>query len=361
MKTTNPPLPPRVRWTWFQATILTLTIIYSILLLCLLEFIRRGPDYNPFTFINLYLPQIFWGIPALFLIPILALSFSGKRRRLALLPLLPLGVVLGPLMGLCGYPRLKRPSNQVELGKSLRVMTYNIGQGKDGEGVISEVARQHPDVFIAQEISEHFEQVLRTKYPKWSIQTRGEFLIATPLMLSSVDRVELPQLSDDPWKHPAYLRSIVRFGQRDIAIYNTHLSTPRPALEAIRYRDRTGFRQIESNAKSRIAQSKTLANALAKESLPAILGGDFNAPESSIACRQIRDVAFRDAFSETGRGYGYTSGHRLRFGISFVRIDHLYVSHQWAVTQCYPGDKVGSDHRPVVADVVLPDRIAGAH
>ncbi|MBB6053007.1 endonuclease/exonuclease/phosphatase family protein [Armatimonas rosea] len=240
-------------------------------------------------------------------------------------------------------------------------MTYNIGQGRDVDGVIGEVERQHPDVFIAQEITAPFEQVFRAKYPNWSIQTRGEFLIATALPLSSVNRTELPPLIDDPWKHPGYLRGIVRFGQRDIAIYNTHLSTPRPALEAIRSRDRTGIHQIESNAKSRIAQAKALAQALSRESLPAILGGDFNAPESSVACQLIRDAAFRDAFSEAGRGYGYTSGHRLRFGMSFARIDHVYVSHEWAVKQCHPGGKLASDHRPVVADLVLPDRTAGNH
>lgn len=355
-KTIHPPQARR-RWTWFQVTTFMATVGYTLLILCLFVLTWQGPDYNPFTFINLYLPQLIWGIPALLLIPLLAFSFSGKRRWLALLPLFPLSLVLGPLMGFCGYP-WTRPSHASESGAALRIMTYNIAQGTDVVRVMAEIERQHPDVLIVQEMGDHFEVPLRTKYPSWSIQARGEFLIATPLPLSSVTRVELPPLIDDPWKHPGYLRGIIRFGKRDIAIYNTHLSTPRPALEAIRFRDRTGIHQIESNAKSRIAQAKALAQALSRESLPAILGGDFNAPESSVACQLIRDAAFRDAFSEAGRGYGYTSGHRLRFGISFARIDHIYVSKEWGVKQCFPGEKLGSDHRPVVADIVLSDRVS---
>jgi endonuclease/exonuclease/phosphatase (EEP) superfamily protein YafD len=64
-------------------------------------------------------------------------------------------------------------------------------------------------------------------------------------------------------------------------------------------------------------------------------------------------LGLRDAFSTAGLGYGYTYGHGLRLGHSFVRIDHILVSRHWDVVRSWTGGAAGSDHRPVIADLVL--------
>jgi endonuclease/exonuclease/phosphatase (EEP) superfamily protein YafD len=61
----------------------------------------------------------------------------------------------------------------------------------------------------------------------------------------------------------------------------------------------------------------------------------------------------RDAFSSAGRGYGYTHGHSTRLGFSFLRIDHVLLSPEIGVADCFVGQKEASDHRPVIADLLL--------
>jgi endonuclease/exonuclease/phosphatase family metal-dependent hydrolase len=52
-------------------------------------------------------------------------------------------------------------------------------------------------------------------------------------------------------------------------------------------------------------------------------------------------------------GYGYTVGHALRPGVSLLRLDHLLVSADIGVAQCFAGSAAASEHRPVVADLWL--------
>jgi vancomycin resistance protein VanJ len=344
---------PKTKTSWrrSQRIVLVLSLGYMLALLLLLAQLQRGPELHVLTLVNLYLPQILWAIPVPLLL-LAGLCFCRKRPWIISMPLLPLLMVLGPLMGLRGYPS----PHQAQIGApraSLRVMTYNIASGRAPSELLANIAQERPDVVLLQELGPSFEASFRDAFPQWHLKSDGEFMIATRLPLSSVERNELPRLTDDPWKRPAYLRGVVQLGDTKIALYNTHLSTPRPALEALRERSSSALAQLQSNAKTRIDQASALAAALAQEPLPAVVGGDFNAPESSLVCQRLRQAGLRNAFSEAGKGYGYTSGHALRFGISFVRIDHIFVSSGWLISQCRPGKKTGSDHRPVVAVLTL--------
>jgi endonuclease/exonuclease/phosphatase (EEP) superfamily protein YafD len=64
-------------------------------------------------------------------------------------------------------------------------------------------------------------------------------------------------------------------------------------------------------------------------------------------------AGMRDAFTSAGVGYGYTVGHALRPGVSLLRLDHLLVSADIGVAQCFAGSAAASEHRPVVADLWL--------
>lgn len=343
--TTKKSLP----WTRFQRLYLLLWGIYTLVLVGLLSANMLGPERFGLTTINLYLPQVFWAVPALCLIP-LALVVRGKRLWLIALPLLPLLLVVGPLMGLRGYPSPSQPKAD---GPTLRVMTYNIQGGKALEPAIQEMLRSWADVILLQEVRPEDEARLRNMLLDWHLEINGEFVVATRLPLSPLERVELPRLQEDKWKTPAYVRTTVRFQNHDLAVYNTHLSTPRNAFAALRGRDSSAMPLMTMNTHDRLAQGRALAQALTQEKLPLILGGDFNAPETSLVCQPLAQADFRNAFSEAGKGYGYTKGHEFRFRTSFVRIDHLYVSKQWAVLSCAPGSKEGSDHRPMIAELAL--------
>jgi vancomycin resistance protein VanJ len=341
----------KLRWSNPQILFMVVLASYICVLICIIGLNLVGPERFWMSTVNLYLPQLAWGLPVLLLFPF-AFFVRGNRRWLAFLPLIPLMLVLVPMMGLRGFLPMPQPlTNNAGIG--LRVVTYNIQNGKDGQGVLLEIAQTQPDVLLVQEFGADFEKLLRSSLPSWNVKFDGGLAIATRFPLSQFERKALPGLSDEKWKRPAYVRAVVLVGNAEVAIYNCHLSTPRSAFDALRHRDHLALELIASNTRDRLAQGAGLANALARETLPTVLGGDFNAPENSLVLQPIHETKFRNTFSEAGTGYGYTKGHDLRFGLSFVRIDHLYASKHWAVRNSFVGGKEGSDHRPMIAELVL--------
>lgn len=73
-------------------------------------------------------------------------------------------------------------------------------------------------------------------------------------------------------------------------------------------------------------------------------GGEF------ASCRRAAHCRF--AFSSAALGYGYTQGHELKLGFSFLRIDHILVSPTMGVRACCVGGTDGSEHRPVIVDLL---------
>ena len=86
---------------------------------------------------------------------------------------------------------------------------------------------------------------------------------------------------------------------------------------------------------------------------PVIIGGDLNAPPSSLVIRHLEQSGLTDAFTEAGWGYGYTYGHSMRLHQSYLRIDHIMLTPDFFVKSARVGGASGSDHRPVIADVIL--------
>jgi vancomycin resistance protein VanJ len=80
-----------------------------------------------------------------------------------------------------------------------------------------------------------------------------------------------------------------------------------------------------------------------------VIAGDFNLPVESAIYRQ-HWAQYRNAFSQTGIGSGYTKHTRL-FG---VRIDHVLSSKDVQPIRSFVGKDVGSDHLPLIADLAIP-------
>ncbi len=60
---------------------------------------------------------------------------------------------------------------------------------------------------------------------------------------------------------------------------------------------------------------------------------------------------FRNAFSQAGAGFGWTRDN----GWIQVRIDHVLSRGAWKPVRAWVGPGVGSDHRPVIAELVRED------
>ena len=81
---------------------------------------------------------------------------------------------------------------------------------------------------------------------------------------------------------------------------------------------------------------------------PQIVVGDFNSPPESPIYRDAWS-GWTNAFSLSGRGFGYT---RMNGWIR-ARIDHILTDDRWKVVRAWVGPGVGSDHKPILAEVRL--------
>jgi vancomycin resistance protein VanJ len=129
-----------------------------------------------------------------------------------------------------------------------------------------------------------------------------------------------------------------------VYVANVHFETPRKGLEKLR--DQGQVIAVEHNARIRRIGSRRAAEFVGIHRDSVIVLGDFNMPvESTIYREHWSDYA--NAFSRVGRGGGATRyDGRIR-----ARIDHILYGREWSARRAWVGGDVGSDHRPVFAEL----------
>ena len=84
--------------------------------------------------------------------------------------------------------------------------------------------------------------------------------------------------------------------------------------------------------------------------------GDFNLTERHKAYRKLVDAGLQDAFRSVTRTPGYTVPARLAGikTIPLMRIDYIWATSQFRPLRAWVGSDAGSDHLPVMAQLVSP-------
>lgn len=166
------------------------------------------------------------------------------------------------------------------------------------------------------------------------------------------------------WKSGGIRRSLYRWQGRSIAVYSVHLrsfSSGRP------WERNNGKRHLFSPSawsralhsyredfKIRAQQARRLREELDAETVPFIVCGDLNStPSNWVYSHLVRGLT--DAFREAGAGWGGTYHARL----PLFRIDYVLASDDWEVRQAQVSRVAASDHRPLVAELVLRNREGG--
>jgi endonuclease/exonuclease/phosphatase (EEP) superfamily protein YafD len=314
-----------------------------------------------------YLPYLAWiaiGVVAM----VLSLRLSWFWRAAAAAGLL---LVVWPLMGL-----------QLHGGESgtgrLRVMTYNIkSYHATGAGAFARIAwevMQHdPDILVMQDAGMvDLDQRSENESVRAMLRDRkrydfGQYIVASRLPLQGCKPGDISYRGENH----TYVRCTVLVRGREIDLITAHLLSPREGLNATRHDKLEGLDEWRQNYADRLSQARKLVQDIVTTPMPAaskaaagsagkprpmILAGDLNAPESSPVIQALLTTGLRDAFSAAGNGFGYTHGHSLRPGFSFLRIDHILVSEGLGVADSFVGGMEGSEHRPVIADLWLDKR-----
>lgn len=319
---------------------------------------RLGPERWWFAAFNLYLPQIVWLIPGLFL-SLISLLIA---RRWLWLPLLCVAWAAGPLMGFC-WP-LGKAHERAE-GVPLRVMTWNVKYATHGtpahQALRQDISTRNPDIALFQDAGGMLKGPLKTFFRQWNIHSQGQFVIASRYPLVGVEALPI----NLPWGTQSCMRYRLRINSTIVTLYNIHFESPRAGLSAVssaRKRPRhlpLAIQRLEQNVAIRLAQGRSVREFIHQERGPVIIAGDLNSPDASLVCAGLREVGLHDAFNEAGRGYGYTYGHLLLLQripwlrASWMRIDHIMMNSRFRSVRCWTGTGDASDHRPVIADLIL--------
>jgi vancomycin resistance protein VanJ len=346
--------PRRKVAIWF----LPFTCVYGAILTALTVLNWVGPDRWWFGALNLYLPQIVWAAPGV-LLTVLSLK---SARRWIWAPLLCVAWVLGPIMGLC-WSTQGPPGSAGDL--TLRIMTWNVKYESCNKarqlaitGYIDEI---RPDVVLLQEAWNFLNGPSGYFFRQWNVRSLGQYVIASKLPLEEAEVRSIPFPGED---HTC-LRSRLHVGAKTLILYNVHFQTPRSGLNAFRKVRRQpwylprAIQQLEDNVEARLSQARALLELIRHEREPVVVAGDLNSPDASLVCATLREAGLHDAFAEGGKGYGYTYGHfllrrRLPWHVaSWMRIDHIMLSSQLQSRACRAGAEDASEHRPVIADVIL--------
>jgi endonuclease/exonuclease/phosphatase family metal-dependent hydrolase len=147
------------------------------------------------------------------------------------------------------------------------------------------------------------------------------------------------------------VRYLIATPSGDVQVTNLHLETPRKGFDGLavldvdRLRENTLLRDIESDLARRWVDQ-----GVAKRPVPVLVAGDFNTPVESRVFQAHWSEGLQDAFSQVGRGLGMTKYN----GWIRARIDHVLTGPGWYVRRTEIGYDLGSDHRPLIVDLVLP-------
>jgi endonuclease/exonuclease/phosphatase (EEP) superfamily protein YafD len=270
------------------------------------------------------------------------------------LAVLCLGVTLTVVMGLAwGKPD--------EGHGRVRFMTYNVkaylaSKTSDGFTKLAQEINEHqPDILVLQDAQtlssgegerDPLSEVISQQR---EVYQSGQYVVASRWPLSDCRVAGIPIGG-----HPhGFVHCVVTVHGARLNVVTAHFLSPRDGLNAARKEGMEGMGDWQQNMLARLQQTGLLAEHLRQMSGPILLGGDLNAPEASAVVQTLLNTGLRDAFSSAGRGYGYTYGHALLRGLSFLRIDHILVSHDIGVVQAFPGGSEASEHRALIADLVV--------
>jgi endonuclease/exonuclease/phosphatase family metal-dependent hydrolase len=222
------------------------------------------------------------------------------------------------------------------------VVVYNVRGFRDGEPGIAAVLRSlQPDLVLLTESG-----------PRWRLRGLARSLD----MRAAADpwsplrrRVKNAVLARPPWRVGG--RRLVRFS-RSARFYPRGVLVAR--VEAGRARVWAAAVHLGLHPRERRGHAEELLGAVGDLVGPVLIGGDLNERPGGRAVALIGD-RYEDAWLVAGD----VAGETFPAEEPTARIDYLFVSREVRVERAMvpptPEVRAASDHRPVVADVEVPE------
>ena len=230
--------------------------------------------------------------------------------------------------------------------KPIRVVTMNVATYRFGDPA-DDIAAWDPDIVVLQEASGYRVKAIADRLYGGHGDYRSFSLNGVATRWKITREVRNPDPRFLFFNHNV---TIEMPDKRSIEVVNLHLSSAATDLRLWKpecwrtHRENRRQRHLEIAVALKILEDTTDFPG----AQPVILAGDFNAPATDpIQHRLERD--FDDAFLEAGTGWGNTFQRR----IPILRLDQIHVTRHFTPVRCKAVTTRNSDHRMVVADLIL--------
>lgn len=249
------------------------------------------------------------------------------------------------------------PLRSTRAGIPLRVMTYNIRSGNGSlDSTAAAIRAEQPDIVALQEVDVHwaerssFVDEVAALSQKLGMSARFAPIYLLPgltpgapqrefgvALLSrypvvgfrndTIARLSTQVQNPVPAPAPGLLDALLDVRGQPVRVFNTHLDyRTDPSVRATQVRQMLGF--------------------IGDLSVPTLVFGDLNAAPDAPELQPLL-ARLHDAWSGSSPGYTYPAEAPRE------RIDYVLVSPHFTVRSVRVPETQASDHRPVVADLVL--------
>ncbi|MBK7403325.1 MAG: endonuclease/exonuclease/phosphatase family protein [Phycisphaerales bacterium] len=280
------------------------------------------------------------------LLGVLVVCVAVRARRTALAGVPLLAMSLGPWLWSFLPPAGARNPEPVGTlvgsdSGSMLVLSANLfATTKSDVPLVDQIRATRPDVIMLQEVrpdaAERLLAALSADYASVAIPRDDNFGQA---IFSRLPFSREPEVTPRDGESPLpQVRAFVRFGGREVCLWDVHLMSP-IGLE-------------------RTAEQAAMAGAMGPHldglaGTPTVVAGDFNSVWGAQPLDKVRRRGFIDAFREAGRGPGSTWPRvtLLRYAPG-ITLDHIAHSPDLRCVEVWTGGDTGSDHKPVFARLV---------
>lgn len=287
-------------------------------------------------------------LPGMIFLPIgvwlTLLHLGGRSSRELGLAVVAMGLTVGPVAG--WRWNLDRAE---ESQPTLRVATANLhSYQNDVTAATKSLANLDLDVIFFQEIWTQTQLAdAQQGLPGYRFFQGGGYISPNYFEFGTFIASRLPVQEGEAPSIDRAVAARVQWTGRQLFLVSLHgpkNSDKDPANSSHRPTELLKTSKLQTN------QAQDVAKALLANPGPAIIGGDFNAPDSGPAAHLLRGTV-TDSFREAGQGWGNT----FPADFPIFRLDRIY-STEDLVARGYETLALGSDHLAVVAEFQWANR-----
>lgn len=210
-----------------------------------------------------------------------------------------------------------------------------------------------------------FSNQNRQKTAQYLLGTQADLLIlieATPswrdVLLQSDLTVQYPYIIEQPDRDRSHMMIFSKLPPESHDLIDLPFSSRSPAMQIRFHKDGQSFNVIGLHTTSPISpdyyqaredQLRLIADHIKQQTLPTVIAGDFNATPWNHSMRDFAAITgLRRA--ESNRWIP-KSTWLIGWPFFGLPIDHIYAPADWRLTHHQIDPYIGSDHRPVIADL----------